>query len=39
MAAFGAIGLIVGPLIVSFLLTLVRIRKRGEQQRVVTATS
>jgi predicted PurR-regulated permease PerM len=39
MAAFGAIGLIVGPLIVSFLLTLVRIRKRGKQQRVVTATS
>lgn len=39
MAAFGAIGLIVGPLIVSFLLTLVRIRKRGKQQRVVTASS
>ena len=39
MAAFGAIGLIVGPLIVSFLLTLVRIRKRGAQQRVVTASS
>jgi predicted PurR-regulated permease PerM len=39
MAAFGAIGLIVGPLIVSFLLTLVRIRKRSAQQRVVTATS
>jgi predicted PurR-regulated permease PerM len=38
MAAFGAIGLIVGPLIVSFLLTLVRIRKRGAQQ-VVTVTS
>jgi len=38
MAAFGAIGLIVGPLIVSFLLTLVRLRKRGAQ-RVVEATS
>lgn len=37
MAAFGAIGLIVGPLIVSFLLTLVRLRKRG--QRVVTVSS
>jgi predicted PurR-regulated permease PerM len=39
MAAFGAIGLIVGPLIVSFLLTLVRLRTRGAQQRVVRATS
>lgn len=39
MAAFGAIGLIVGPLIVSFLLTLVRLRRRGAQQRVVTASS
>jgi predicted PurR-regulated permease PerM len=37
IAAFGAIGLIVGPLIVSFLLTLVRIRKRGAS-RVVTAS-
>jgi len=39
MAAFGAIGLIVGPLIVSFLLTLIRLRRRGAQQRVVTASS
>jgi predicted PurR-regulated permease PerM len=39
MAAFGAIGLIVGPLIVSFLLTLVRLRKRGAQPRVLTTTS
>jgi predicted PurR-regulated permease PerM len=39
IAAFGAIGLIVGPLIVSFLLTLVRLRKRGAQQHVVTASS
>ena len=38
MAAFGAIGLIVGPLIVSFLLTLIRLRKRGGQ-KVVSATS
>ena len=39
MAAFGAIGLIVGPLIVSFLLTLVRIRKRGAQRPLLTASS
>lgn len=37
MAAFGAIGLIVGPLIVSFLLTLVRLRKRNAQQLVTSA--
>jgi predicted PurR-regulated permease PerM len=39
MAAFGAIGLIVGPLVVSFLLTLVRLRKRGSERQLVTATS
>ncbi|HET8931925.1 MAG TPA: AI-2E family transporter [Polyangiales bacterium] len=39
MAAFGAIGLIVGPLIVSFLLTLVRLRKRSSQQQLVTSAS
>jgi predicted PurR-regulated permease PerM len=39
MAAFGAIGLIVGPLIVSFLLTLVRLRRRSSQQQLVTSAS
>jgi predicted PurR-regulated permease PerM len=38
IAAFGAIGLIVGPLIVSFLLTLVRLRKRSSQPQLVTET-
>ena len=37
LSAFGAIGLLLGPLIVSFLLTLVRLRNRGDEQQVVVA--
>ncbi|MET0384371.1 MAG: AI-2E family transporter [Polyangiales bacterium] len=32
IAAFGTIGLILGPLVVSFLVTLVRLRRRGTSQ-------
>lgn len=39
MTTFGAIGLILGPMIVSFLLTLVRIRRRGEQKHVVLSSA
>lgn len=38
LTVFGAIGLILGPLIVSFLLTLVRMRK-SRQKRLVTASA
>jgi len=37
LAAFGAIGLLLGPLIVSFLLTLVRMR-RGRQRRILDSS-
>ena len=37
LVAFGTIGLILGPLIVSFLLTLVRLRERRSQEPVVLA--
>jgi predicted PurR-regulated permease PerM len=38
LGAFGTIGLILGPLIVSFMLALVRLRKRSAQPQLVLAS-
>jgi predicted PurR-regulated permease PerM len=38
LMAFGAIGLILGPLIVSLLLALVRLRARGDTNQVLVTS-